>query len=100
MGKKDYSDQFKIFASEVETVIASILDSELAKTRLHNIEGFSPNLILSLITESPKDGSFSFEQFKQFVYEYLGLRNQVELKAIIDLYSSYKSPGSQTIGLS
>ena len=95
--KRDLGDQLRLFASEIQAMISSILETETAKTKLYSIEGFSPNLILSLITSTPKEDSFTFEQFKYFISEYLGLQNQVELKSIIDLYSSFKSSLGQKV---
>lgn len=92
--KRDQKEQFRLFSRELGVMIKSISEMEEAKRKLYEIDGFSPNLILSLITNNPKDGSFSFEEFKVFICEYLGLRAQVDLKVVIDLYSTFKSSGS------
>jgi hypothetical protein len=72
--KKDVREQLRSFASEVNFMVDSLTEVEKAKEQLFNMEGFSPNLVLSLITRNHQEGCFNFEEFKSFVCDYLGLK--------------------------
>jgi hypothetical protein len=85
------------FAQVLTKYLTSIKKAEEAKTSVFKMEGFSPNLILSLITKDQDATHFSFEHFRSFIVDYLGLTNKVDTKSLMDFFVCYNKESKRTM---
>ena len=87
--KAQNQQNLSVFGQNFVKILSSMDKLEQAKDKLFNMEGFSPNLIMSLITKSDSKQNFTFEEFREFLVEYLKFGKTVETKEIVDFFASF-----------